>query len=47
MLADLARPLDETLLSDPVVLPLLIALSDILFEKHEFDEFCRWDLEDD
>lgn len=42
MLIDLARLLDETLLSDlKLILPLLTALFDILFEKHEFNEFYK------
>ena len=44
MLADLVRPSDETLLSDPRSLPpLLTVLANVTFEKHESDEFCRLD----
>jgi hypothetical protein len=47
-LADLVRPPDDTLVSDPwSLLPLLTVLSDTSFEKHESDEFCRCDSGDD
>jgi hypothetical protein len=48
MLADLVRPPDETLLSDPrSLLPLLTVLANVTFEKHESDEFCRLDSDGD
>lgn len=44
MLADLVRPPDETLVSDPRSLPSLLAvLANVTFEKHESDELCRLD----